>query len=370
MSIRRVLINLDRHNVDFRLGLDALDELPHMLPVIVGKPKRALLLTTQDQPAQRIECVQHALAHCNFEYEIVILPSDIDLKKYSSLSFVYNKFAESHLTRDDCVIGLGDYSLTSVVSCAAASWLGSIACVLLPTTLQAAILCPTFAQDFELDSSDIQLVHINPHVNMVVCDLTIIKQQTQEENMLGWLLILIGAMTDGRAAWNRFTNSLVSALRGENIALRDLISVGVHAYRDIVMARNPSARAASDYGFTTARALQKLMDFNVPWYHLLAEGIRFESRLATDVQKFDVDAVFEQEDCLDLIGIPELGFSLNTDVFIQALKNVCFARQNRFLMPLPKTLGTVRLSMASDELLYKHAQAYLLSRQDLLSNNE
>lgn len=367
MNMRRQLINLDNRNVDFRFGVNAYDELSHILPAVVGKPLRAVLVCLQSQPADRIERIRRACTHCNFDPEIIALDVSKDLSVYQAVCDLMQEFGRVGLSADDCIIGMGDYALTSAVACAATQWRGGTTCVLLPTTLEAMVKCPTYASDFKLESSGDKVISIIPHVQLVVANADLVVEATQQDNALGWLSILIGAMCDGRASWNRFTNSLHSALEGQPTALNDLVSVGVHAYRDALMARNPSARAAIGYGATTACALSNLLGDTLSPDELLAEGIRFESRLATDVSNFDVDAVFDQDDILEMLGIPEPGFEIEVDEFVQAIKDVCFSRQNRFLIPLPKCLGTVRLSMASDELLAEHADAYLYSRKEILA---
>ena len=366
MNIRRQLINLDNRNVDFRFGANAYDELSHILPSVVGKPMRAVFVCLESQPAERIERIRRACTHCNFDPVIVALPASVDLSLYQAVVDLMREFERIEITSDDCVIGMGNYALTSAVACAATQWRGGTTCVLLPTTLEAMVKCPTSASGFKLAPGGDEVISITPHVQLVVANADLVVEATPEENAAGWLSILIGAMCDGRASWNRFTNSLHSALEGQTTALNDLVSVGVHAYRDTLMARNPSARAAIGYGATTACALSHLLGNRLSPTELLAEGIRFESRLATDVSNFDVEAVFDQDDILDMLAIPEPGFDLEVDDFVQAIKDVCFSRQNRFLIPLPKCLGTVRLSMASDELLAEHADAYLYSRKENL----
>ena len=366
MNIRRQLINLDNRNVDFRFGANAYDELSHILPGIVGKPKRAILICLETQPADRIETIHHACTHCDFDPTIIALPASCDMLLYQSVCDLMQEFKQAGITADDCIIGMGDFALTSAVACAATQWRGGTTCVLLPTTLEAMVKCPTTAAGFKLAADDEEVISIVPHVQLVVANADLILEATPEENASGWLSILIGAMCSGRAPWNRFTNSLHSALEGQQTALSDLVSIGVRGYRDTLMARNPSARVSIGYGSTTACALSRLLGDRLSPAVLLAEGIRFESRLATDVSNFDVEAVFDQDDILDMLDIPEPGFDLEVDDFVQAIKDVCFSRQNRFLIPLPKCLGTVRLSMASDELLAEHADAYLYSRKENL----
>ena len=119
MNIRRQLINLDNRNVDFRFGAGAFDELPRILPAVVGKPKRAILFCLETQPADRIERIHHACTHCDFDPTIIALPATKDLSLYQSVIDLMQELKSAQITSDDCIIGMGDYALTSAVAVAA-----------------------------------------------------------------------------------------------------------------------------------------------------------------------------------------------------------------------------------------------------------
>ena len=130
------------------------------------------------------------------------------------------------------------------------------------------------------------------------------------------------------------------------------------------MATNPSARHAFDFGKTGERTLRACLGdaaSQVPVYQLLSEGLRFEARLAHDACDFDIDCVFEVDDCLEDFGIEELAFDLEPAAYIEE-----FVRSNRSMLPLPAALGAIRLTSVEDEVLERHAHAYLASRKELL----
>ena len=98
--------------------------------------------------------------------------------------------------------------------------------------------------------------------------------------------------------------------------------------------------------------------------------MRFEARLAVEAAKFDVDAVFEQDDRFDDLGIEELPFKLDVDRFIDALKETNARYSNRLLFALPKNPGIIRLTAVTDDVLVRHASAYVASRAELLEGDE
>ena len=94
--------------------------------------------------------------------------------------------------------------------------------------------------------------------------------------------------------------------------------------------------------------------------------MRFEARLAHDVCDFDIDYVFEVDDCLEDFGIEELAFDLEPAAYIEEFRRQQFVRSNRSMLPLPAALGAIRLTSVEDEVLERHAHAYLASRKELL----
>lgn len=129
--------------------------------------------------------------------------------------------------------------------------------------------------------------------------------------------------------------------------------------------RPPCARFWQDGGAYPARLLGDAAS-QVPAYQLLSEGMRFEARLAHDACDFDIDYVFEVDDCLEDFGIEELAFDLEPTAFIEEFRKQQFALSNRSMLPLPAALGAIRLTSVEDEVLERHAHAYLASRKELL----
>ena len=73
----------------------------------------------------------------------------------------------------------------------------------------------------------------------------------------------------------------------------------------------------------TARALRACLarrDAPAPWWQLLAEGMRFEARLATEAGKFSVEEVFALDDALEDLGVEELAFDIDVEEFLKALE--------------------------------------------------
>ena len=312
--IRRQLINFQNRSVDVRVGLGAFEELSRMFASAVGKPKRAMVVWNDATSERFGEVVEHALVDAGFAVSLLVLEVSPTGATLADADTVFGALSANGITCDDLVVAVGDTATCSVVCWCANQWCGRTECALLPTTF-----------DTMLSSS--------------------------------------------KSRWNQFTETVPEILAGEEVALVNAVQWSQTARKDVLMATNPSARHALDFGKTGERTLRACLGdaaSQVPVYQLLSEGLRFEARLAHDACDFDIDYVFEVDDCLEDFGIEELAFDLEPAVYIEEFRRQQFVRSNRSMLPLPAALGAIRLTSVEDEVLDRHAHAYLASRKELL----
>ncbi len=369
MTIRRQLVNIGSRNTDYRVGPGAFQELDRFVAGAVGRPKRAVLLTQAEEGDAVLELVRRALVDAGFSVFPVAPPEGERASSVRAAAAVLEELERVGATADDALIGLGDARLCSLASFCARVWCGGCACVLLPTTLDAMVSCATSMTMLDVGASR-EMASVEPFPAMVVCDTDLVLGEGVDAEAcglkLGLVEMLVGAMAGGRSTWARFGKAVPALRDGIAEAYVDELACAQQTRRTVRGASNPSARSALEYGSTTARALAACLPAGTPGWQLLAEGVRFESRLAVDAGKLEVDTVFEQDDRLEELGVPELAFSLDVDAFVAALKDARFKRANRFLIALPRHVGTIRLTSVDDDLLREHAEAYLASRAALV----
>ena len=366
MRIRRLLINHPGgRTTDFRVGAAAFDELPLMFKHVVGHPQRAVLLAEEGLPGERRQTVRRSLADAGFFAAEHVLGPEACAPALANAERLFGALKAAGATADDVVVAYGGADLLSLASFCARLWCGGMAAVLLPSTFDAMVTCATAIRPLSAGGAA-GMVSLETAPSLVACDLDFVPEAGEEELRLGYVLMVQAALAGSRNGWDRLGRSLAGLAQGDATALADELCGAQTARRDISKASSPSARAALNYGVVTARALRACLGPQVPAYQLLAEGLRFESRLATAACALEVDTVFEQDDRLEALGVDELPFSLDADTFIEALKAAQFERSNRFLLSLPKKPGLVRLTTVDDALLREHAEAYLASRAELL----
>ena len=368
MNTRRQLLNFGSRSTDFRIGTGALDELSRLVKGAVPKPRRAVIVCDESLAATVGVKVSRELVDAGFRVDDLSLPASERVATLAYANQLFDALDRCGITCDDLVVGLGGVEVCSLATFCSASWCGETACALIPTTLDAMVTCATEMRALDTSESP-EMVRIRPQAALVVCDLSLLEDCTLDQNGLGLVQIVAAHLCESRKFWDRLAALTEGIVAGREIPVSDAICAAQTSRVNTVKSIAPSARQALFYGVTTARALRVCLGEDVPWYRLLAEGMRFEARLAVDAEGFKVEDVFAQDDRLEELGIEELPFSLDAARFIAALRETRFKRANRFMFSLPKHPGTVRLSVVEDELLERHAAAYLVSRAELLDDN-
>ena len=368
--IRRQLINFQNRSVDVRVGFGAFEELSRMFASTVGKPKRAMVVWDAAVSERFGEVVDHALVDAGFAVSQLLLEVSPDGATLSDADVVFGALSANGITCDDLVVAIGDAATCSVVCWCANQWCGCTECALLPTTFDAMLTVATTMEPL-VASGDHALpaIAVRPEPGLVVCNLDLVREAGPEDLKLGYAVLVGTMLSSSKSRWNQFSETVPEILAGEEVALVNAVQWSQTARKDVLMATNPSARHALDFGKTGERTLRVCLGnaaVQVPAYQLLSEGMRFEARLAHDACDFDIDYVFEVDDCLEDFGIEELAFDLEPEAFIAEFRRQQFARSNRTMLPLPAALGAIRLNAVDDDVLERHAAAYLASRKELV----
>lgn len=369
MTIRRQLVNFGKTCTDFRIGSGALEDLPRLIKSIAGEPKRALLVHDALPSEENLECVRRALVDTGYSVEFMSLARVPSIASIDTAQRVFATMESRHITADDLLVAVGGVEVCSVVSFCTRTWCSGTSALAIPFTLDAMCTISTSMRALDAGSSR-EMISIQPGWDMIVCDIDLIVGKVIDQVGMGYALLLSSAFAQSRRIWDQFAEKIDGIVDGAEIPLIDALCNTQTARASAVRSANPSARNAVNYGVTTMHALRACLGDDVPDYLLYAEGLRFEARLAHDACGLDVDLVFEQDDRLDDLGIEELPFKLDVDRFIAALHDARFVRSNRFMLSLPKNPGSIRLSKVDEDILRRHAEAYLASRTELLEEEE
>lgn len=365
MTIRRQLLNFGGRSTDVRLGAGALDELSPLFAGAVAKPGRAVIVTRFDLAETHALTVARALIDAGFTVEDLSVPAGERAATLAYATQVFSALERANLTSDDLMVAVGDAELCGLASFCARAWCGGMACALVPTTLDAMVSATT--EMVALDGPERPgMLSLRPEITLSVCDLSLVMGAPLEENGLGYVQMVGAYLSESKKYWEELPQTVQGLLAGGEVAFIDALFCTQTARANTVKSASPSARQATMYGTVTAEALASCLERPLPAYQLLAEGMRFEARLAHEICGFSIENVFAQDDRFDELGIEEAAFDLSAEPLVSALKRARVRRSNRFQFALPKYPGTIRLSTVDDEVLMRHAAAYVASRAELL----
>lgn len=367
--IRRKLVNFPDTSCDYRVGPGALNELGPMVKSVVGVPKRAVIVCEEELADGVALTVSRALIDAGFSVSDLSLPAGEQPSTLTFAAQLLEALARTGATADDLIVAVGGAGLCGLTQFCARAWCGGTAAVLIPTTLDGMATVATSMPGLEVGGAP-AMAWLPSRPAMVVADLDLVAAAPVKARRLGYLEFLTSALLDCRRAWDRLGEQIPRLLTADEVPLVDALSQAQSARLMAEKSVSPSARAARFFGTVTARALKSCLDGDIPWYRLLAEGMRFESRLGVEAGRFEPDDMFELDDRLEAFGIEELAFELEPARFVDALRAECFKRSNRFLLPLPQMVGSIRLTVVEDDLLNRHAEAYLASRAELMDADD
>ncbi|WP_041738623.1 iron-containing alcohol dehydrogenase [Coriobacterium glomerans] len=361
MSIRRQLLTSDSITVDYRVGIGALQQINRMVRSVMGKMRRALILYDPDISDDSLASVCEELRDLGIEPVSIKLSEGERIPTVAEASSVFESLAKAKINVDDAIIGYGDADLCSIVSFCAALWCGGTQALLIPTTLDAMVTAATSMRALDTAHAR-EMVFLQPSPALVLSDLAYVVGAPAESVRAGYVALLRSAIFGSRLSWERFGQQIRPILNRDEIAIADELISAQSSRLAVAKASNPSARHARSYGLTCARALRRCLGGDVADYALLAEGMRFEARLAHEVTQFDIDDVFAQDDYLEELGVAELRIDFDEAMFLEALTETSAAHSNRFLFALPRNPGTIRLTAVDTDVLERHVRAFLKSR--------
>lgn len=361
MTIRRQLLNFGSRSTDFRLGVDALQEAGTLLAGTVAKPKRAVLVHEGAADTEPVLSLTRALVDAGFAVTPFAVAGDGADAALARAQELLSALAAAHITSDDLIVALGGHRTCSLAAFCARAWCAGTTCAVVPTTLDAMVCAPTQMMPLAVDGAA-ALVELAPELAMSICDLAFIMDADDAACALGAVKLVGAYLAESRTCWDKLEQAAAGVAERRETSLIDALCTAQTARLNIAKSVSPSARAAGRFGTMAADALRACLPGELDEATLLAEGMRFEARLAHEVTGFALDDVFALDDRLEDLHIEEAVFTLDADRFCAALAAERLRRANRLLFALPKHPGTIRLTSVEPEVLHRHAAAYLASR--------
>lgn len=363
-QVTRQTLGLPGGACDMRIGRGALDRMGYDVRGTVGKPRLAFVLAGDAAPKRVLKEVRRQLVSEGFSVEGERLADDASARTPDALARLYEQLDEAGITSDDLIVAIGGPDVLSLACHAASRWCSGTTLVHVPCDVVAALEVAVSPRGLDVGEID-QAVLAPGHPRMVIADLDVILDQAEEQERMACVLMAQSAILDNAGAFERLAGRAEQLLEGDVTAWSEQIADTAKARARITSSSSLVVRRGLSFGLTTARALRRLLP-KAGMAELLAEGLRFESRLAVVIdENADVDNVFALDALLDSLGLEELPCKVKPKKLARALRDECMMRMNRFQLPLPLRMGRVRITAIDDDVLLDHAEAWCEAHADM-----
>lgn len=361
-KVIRQWVSMPGGSCDLRVGCGALDVLGSVLKVSTGKSRGCLLVTDGGVGAELAERVRRLLTDAGFVVTSFSFEGERDLCRLPAVEVLASALADGHITADDLVCAVGGTEVLSLCSFVCASWCTGTPLVHIPTDLTAAIEASTTPMGLEVNGVP-DMLSARGGAKYQICDLDIMDVDPQcESSLMARALMATAALCDSEPAVSRLWDRAELIASGDVETLKEQLADTAKSRGHIVASTSIATRQTIDYGKTFMRCTYRLTEGSVPQGQLLAEAVRFQSRIAAATEILPVDDVLTSDELLDLLGLEVVSCDVDSDALVKALKEERFLRSSRFILCLPRGVGRVRPASVEDEVLAEHAAAWCATR--------
>jgi len=283
---QRVRVELGERSYDVVVGSGATSALGSLIPRGV---RRVAVVTQASVP---VDVAAHLPASVVATRHLI--GAGEAHKSFATIERLCDEFAESGLTRNDLVIGVGGGMVTDVAGFAAASWHRGLPVVHVSTTLVGMVDAAIGGKTGVNIAAGKNLVGAFWQPSGVICDTDHLRTLPQREVRCG----------HGEMAKYHF-------LTGDNLLALDLdarIARCVAIKAEIVGddERESGRRVVLNYGHTLGHALEAATDFALAHGESVAVGMMFAAQLAAVLGRIDAARVAEHRQVI----VGEYGLSV------------------------------------------------------------
>lgn len=364
-DITRQWVSMPGGSCDLRVGKGAIDAMGSILKGSVGKPRVCALASDATASAEVREQVRRQLTDAGFRVSEVTVPTGVSARTLAAVEQLAAELAAAKVTADDLICAIGGGDALSLCSFVSASWCGGTPLVHVPCDLLSSVEVGTVPWGIDIAGQP-QMLSVRLGAKYVICDLNVVKADSDApESLTARALMATAAICDSEAAVQHLWDRAELLVDGDVEILRDQMAETAKSRGHIISSTSIATRQSAAFGQTFTNAVARLVGPDVPRGLLLAEAVRFQSRIAAATGILKVDEVLTFDELLDLLALDPVSCDVDPDALVEALKAERFLRSNRFILCLPRGIGRVRPASVDDEVLREHVEAWCASRAAL-----
>lgn len=364
--VKRQTMALPGTSCDLRMGHGALDTMGKELRSLTGRPRLAAALIGEGVSEEVSQEIGRQLSDGGFEAVMLELPAD-DGCTLESAEELIEQLDNAGVTADDVMLAVGDSKTLGLATFVSGIWCGGTPLAIVPTDAYALLESIASPRALNVRDGRGRMISVKTYPRMAFFDLDLSGLAEGPAFETALALCVATAVCDGNDAFASLAGD-AEAIAGGNVdVFATHLLEFVRSRCKLASATSLATRQALSYGTVFARALDELVE-GCPEAVLIAEDLRFSSRLAVGCGKAKIDLVYAQDALLERFGLGEVACDVSAEELTDAVRAACFAHSNRFMFPLPEAIGRVRLSSVEDDAFAANIAAWCDSRVDLLAD--
>jgi len=321
------------------------------------KPGRCAVVTNPTVGAHYAEALAAALAEAGFEPMLFEVSDGEAFKTLTTVSALYNQFAEAKLARGEPVIALGGGVIGDMAGFVAATWLRGVPFVQIPTSLLAMVDASVGGKVAVDLPAGKNLVGAFKQPAGVLIDPALLSTLPGAEFRAGLAEILKGALIGDAALFEQLAGNGPSTLVG---MIADAVRVKAR-----IVERDPfeeGDRARLNLGHTFGHALELLSDFTLRHGDAVALGTVAAAEMSAVLGRCDRTLPVRIRSVAGRLGLPT-GHAFNPAAALAAMATDKKRRGRSLRFVLPVRVGEIALVENVPEAAIKAALESIRSKE-------
>ena len=365
MPATKVIVNLpDEAPYDVRIGAGVLGGLgAHVaaLPALASV-RRALVVTDGNVAPLYAVRTKESLAQAGFRVSDIVVPAGEESKSLEVAGEVWEAMAALALGRDSVVVALGGGVVGDLAGFVASTYMRGVPVVQVPTTLLAMVDSSVGGKTGVNLEAGKNLVGTFKQPAYVCADTATLATLPVREWTCGCAEIAKSAVIDSDDFFFWLADAAEALAARDEETAAEAIARSVVFKADVVAADKTESRGVREclnYGHTLGHAVEALAGFGT-FSHgaAVAEGMRFAARLGVALADTPLDFVRMQDELLDDLGLPALGWAADPADMLDAMKRDKKARGGKVRFVLPRDVGDWELVDVEDDVILEHLAAW------------
>jgi hypothetical protein len=354
--LRRQWIALSAGSCDLRVGAQALLQFGHICKSQVGIPHTMTLLYDDAVDTDTLDELRRQTTSAGFE----LVEAHLEHMNYtlSSVDAICRILLEHHITADDMICATGSACTLQLCEYAARTWCSGVRFMALPIDI-SGLICATTQPEALSCSNSTAMISIPSQADHVLFDTAYVPRDLAcPQARFMRVMMVASAMAESQSQFGTLWDNAYTIMHDDPEELIDYAIEGIKLRGRMLASSALSIRQAAAYGEIISRALIRASHNAIDPALAYAEALRFSARLAVSLEALSVDDCLAQDELLSRFEIPWARIDIKPAELQQELHNECFLRSHKCMLPLPQTIGRVRMTNVTPELLAEHTCAW------------